>query len=447
MMVLCQGGYFQRRMTNAVSLRRAGYIERLEIHGQIAASMPRWNLAERKSAAGFHELLFVLWGCFMRSSVDSVRADRKAGRGVSLKTASASRRDAATYRGFTLVELLVVIAIIGILVALLLPAIQAAREAARRSQCMNNVKQIMLSMHNHVAAKKVFPGGGIGPWPAIQDYLTSANGAPLGPNKQGLSWAFQILPYLEGQAIHDIRTEQKMEVTAINMYYCPSRRPPTQWSGVNPATGGHPYLMDYGAAVPARSRSQVGDVAFNQWVIQSAGQPDTNGCLNEEFWGGRAEPIHIKDMKPKDKVNGYAGFWGVIVRSDLCVQTTGPMVTGFYKKITFSQITDGTSKTLVLGEKRMQPANYDSGDWHDDKGWSDGWDPDTLRSTICLLQPDGPTDSASVRVAGFRFGAAHSGGMQTGFADGSGHFLSYDISQEMLNRFAHRCDGETTESP
>src|SRR4051794_39444159 len=111
-------------------------------------------------------------------------------------------------RAFTLVELLVVIAIIGILVALLLPAVQAAREAARRSQCMNNLKQIMLSMHNHVSAKGVFPGGGIAPWPAIQDYLTSANGAPYGPDKQDLSWGFQILPYLEGGAIYDIRTAQ-----------------------------------------------------------------------------------------------------------------------------------------------------------------------------------------------------------------------------------------------
>src|SRR3954462_8833879 len=67
--------------------------------------------------------------------------------------------------GFTLVELLVVIAIIGVLVALLLPAVQAAREAARRTQCKNQVKQMMLSMHNHESAKRWFPSGGIGPWP------------------------------------------------------------------------------------------------------------------------------------------------------------------------------------------------------------------------------------------------------------------------------------------
>jgi prepilin-type N-terminal cleavage/methylation domain-containing protein/prepilin-type processing-associated H-X9-DG protein len=363
-----------------------------------------------------------------------------------------SRRLSADVRvlsrsAFTLVELLVVIAIIGILVALLLPAVQAAREAGRRAQCMNNVKQIMLSMHNHVSAKQVFPGGGIGPWPAIQDYLTGPNGVPYGPEKQGLSWGFQILPYLEGGTTYDVRTDRQMEQTSVSMFYCPSRRGPTQWSGTNPATGGHPYLMDYAAAVPARSRRQVGDGAFNSWLIQAAGQPDTNGCLAEEFWGGPKKPIQIVDVVPKSSISGFAGFWGVIVRSDLSVNGASRITTGFYQKITFAKITDGASKTLVIGEKRLQPNLYLFGDWHDDKGWSDGWDPDMLRATICLFQPDGPTDTASARVAGFRFGSAHSSGMNVGFADGSGQFLQYGIDQELLNRLAHRSDGEQTESP
>src|SRR5262245_55622942 len=70
-----------------------------------------------------------------------------------------NRQASAERRGFTLVELLVVIAIIGVLIAILLPAVQAAREAARRTQCKNNVKQIMLAMHNHVSAHRAFPSG------------------------------------------------------------------------------------------------------------------------------------------------------------------------------------------------------------------------------------------------------------------------------------------------
>src|SRR5687767_11452707 len=113
----------------------------------------------------------------------------------------------AARKAFTLVELLVVIAIIGVLVALLLPAVQAARESARRTQCVNQVKQIMLSMHNHESALRAFPSGGGPSWPVLSYYLVSRGGAPYGPEKQGLSWAFQILPYLEGQQVYNIREQ------------------------------------------------------------------------------------------------------------------------------------------------------------------------------------------------------------------------------------------------
>src|SRR5437588_4898057 len=92
---------------------------------------------------------------------------------------------------FTLVELLVVIAIIGILVALLLPAIQAAREAARRTECKNHLKQICLAISNFESARRVFPTGGALFNPQLEFYLDSG-GNPYGPDKQGLSWAFQI---------------------------------------------------------------------------------------------------------------------------------------------------------------------------------------------------------------------------------------------------------------
>src|SRR5512137_207450 len=99
--------------------------------------------------------------------------------------------------GFTLVELLVVIAIIGILVALLLPAIQAAREVARRAQCTNHLKQIGLAMQNHVDIWKCFPTGGTYPWAggnSLSEWRTDQGNMPLGPKEQGIGWHYQILP-------------------------------------------------------------------------------------------------------------------------------------------------------------------------------------------------------------------------------------------------------------
>ena len=168
-------------------------------------------------------------------------------------------------RAFTLVELLVVIAIIGVLVALLLPAVQAAREAARRTQCKNHIKQIMLSMHNHEAALKAFPSGGNVPWPVLENYLTGSGGAPFGPDKQGMSWTYQLLPYLEGGAIHGIKTIFELEDVTAPFFYCPSKRGPTRSileSLREPPTGKFPYLLDYAAAVPFRSRAQTPEVAF-----------------------------------------------------------------------------------------------------------------------------------------------------------------------------------------
>jgi prepilin-type N-terminal cleavage/methylation domain-containing protein len=358
------------------------------------------------------------------------------------------RRTRARHReqlipAFTLVELLVVIAIIGILVALLLPAIQAARESARRTQCINHVKQIMLGMHNHVSTKGVFPSGGSKPWARIEDYVSSG-GVPFGPATQGISWAYQILPYLEEQAVHNLRTTGQLQESPVTIYNCPSRRGPTRHVTTLA------FLMDYCAVVPAPSRSEIGDIAFNKYLERVSAYDDLWGCERREFWGGPNVP-RLTYVSKDSMGTKYRGFLGTIVRSDLWVEDSGSQITtGFYVKISVAKITDGTSKTLVISEKRLHPSLYITGAWHDDRGWSDGWDPDTLRSTICSFGPDkelvDANNATEVDVAGLRIGSAHVSGMTAGFADGSVRTLSYDVNQELLNRMAHRRDGETIDT-
>ena len=157
-------------------------------------------------------------------------------------SASLPRRSA-----FTLVELLVVIAIIGILVSLLLPAVQAAREAARRTQCFNNLKQMGLAILNHVSTKQEFPTGGSEPW------HNQGNDDSL--YAKGYGWMVQILPYAEetslqeiskGYGAGDLQRDLQVRKTPVGMYFCPSRR----LAGVSGGQGNR-ALMDYASATPA----------------------------------------------------------------------------------------------------------------------------------------------------------------------------------------------------
>ncbi len=360
-------------------------------------------------------------------------------------------------RAFTLVELLVVIAIIGILVALLLPAVQAAREAARRTQCVNQLKQVGLGAINVADTFNRLPTGGLGKWPQIEAY--SAGGRPFGPDKQGLGWSFQILPYLEEGAVHGLNDTATIQSTPIPLYNCPSRRPPTQAvSADDPSVDG--YLMDYGGFAAMPSRSQAAEIAgldFDADALPAAGSQSSRWCSEGWLFDGAAGAWGL-NRNPRSRAqlgDQYAGFFGVITRSDVFrIPVGGAIQTkelNYNSKVTFAKITDGTSKTAMISEKRLDPSRYTSVSWYDDRGWSDGWDPDTMRSSACGPRADGPdTDLPSYSgqplgtfvEAGMGMGSAHPGGVNAVYADGSVHSISYDIDLINYMNLANRSDGE-----
>jgi prepilin-type N-terminal cleavage/methylation domain-containing protein/prepilin-type processing-associated H-X9-DG protein len=290
-------------------------------------------------------------------------------------------------RAFTLVELLVVIAIIGILVALLLPAIQAAREAARRNQCMNNLKQIGIAIQMHHDAKGRFPMG------------RNANG-PM-----SVSWAYNLLPQLEETAVYEAyRKEFRVDApenaramrTPIEVYACPSRRRAA--ADRNFDNDDDPPLV-LGAA-------SLGDYAGN------AGDEPDQGMEGNDF-----------------------------TTSGIDKTKAGPIFSG--SRFSARHITDGMSSTLAVGERHIPPvpAGVDPNMEHFEIGDTAFLAGDTLQNIICGTEnglADGPDDvpqdedDGEIDYPDERFGSAHSGVVQFVFLDGHVDALATDIATPTL---------------
>jgi len=317
-------------------------------------------------------------------------------------------------KAFTLVELLVVIAIIGILIALLLPAVQAAREAARNMQCKNQERQMITAFHNHENQHGIYPTGGDKPWPMVEHYTSGGQlmeGRVNPAEKMGLSWAFQILPYLEKGAYQDITTTAQLREADPGIYFCPSRR--------QGARHDNNLLMDYAGAVPGNKTNPQHENHISFWV----GHMATSESPDKDRW-----TIFSK----KD-------YRGVITRiswwyRDQEFKGGGPSV------VKVRDVTDGLSHTIVIGEKAAIPSHYKEGAWCDDCGWADGWDPDTMRSTT--YRPEMDQERTSNDDPCYRFGAAHPAGFNCAFADGSVRSIAYDIDPMIFNYLGNRMDGQ-----
>ncbi|MBN1910040.1 MAG: DUF1559 domain-containing protein [Pirellulales bacterium] len=325
-------------------------------------------------------------------------------------------------KGFTLVELLVVIAIIGILIALLLPAIQAAREAARRTQCANNVKQMCLAMAAFESANKHYPSGGWGykwaPHPGRGDGL-----------EQPGSWAYVLLSYIEQRPLRELgkgvnpatdsaacrAANKSLYETPCTFYSCPTRRN----ASLYPMKSGiwfvkEPILCDPLSEIP------LSDYA-------------ANGGYTPLLYGDGPDSLSDGDNGVYPWLNEKSDY-----------PFSGVITSHYFVRL--RDITDGTSNTYCIGEKRVCTKEYYQAgpeDLGDDQGPYNSDERDTVRYT--LDPPERDTEEIDGLKFSCIFGSAHPNTLNMGMCDGSVRQIDYDVSKMIHKYYGMRDDGATME--
>lgn len=328
---------------------------------------------------------------------------------------------------FTLVELLVVIAVIGVLTAMLLPAVQAAREAGRRAQCQNNLRQLGVATMAHLAQQGTFPTGGWGEnWVGIPG-RGNGKGQPGG-------WIYNILPYLDNMVLHELgrrpndpdmhEASRRRCEHVVSTLFCPSRR------------AAKPFPAVREQATNPKETDELTEVARNDYamnggtvaVIDPDGGPDSLADAETYAW------------LRTSKCNGISH----------CRSTVQSV-----------SIRDGSSTTYLIGEKYLNSDDYETGrDPGDDAIAYSGDEEDILRWARDATEDDGTEVTPWPLVLDQRnrdggvpgstpvdpwtwhcFGSAHAAGTYFVFCDSSVRLMSYDLADEVHERLANRDDG------
>lgn len=338
--------------------------------------------------------------------------------------------------GFTLVELLVVIAIIGILVALLLPAIQAAREAARRSQCINNLKQTSLATHNYLSARKTFPPGG---------HLCEISGLYL-----------DTIPYVEDENLYDQLDTSKNLWSRANIspanqvliqkwepsyLYCPSSSLPKRILGAGPANidntnvqmEGHPIAMYVG--ISGATDEDVTSKTYRQCTTTLRGIVCRNGIFFDESY---MKPQLITDGMSKTMLLAEQSDWGQqrtvpVQQRDIRSGTTGGPFSSTCHSLWVSnssdsqpyKLSDLTGKDIYYYNLTVLRYEINDKEWTSKKDW-------------------GKSDFGQLNKP---IQSAHPGGANVSFADASVRFLTEDTAKTVLLALGARNDDVVTDLP
>lgn len=299
-------------------------------------------------------------------------------------------------RAFTLVELLVVIAIIGILVALLLPAIQAAREAGRRSSCQNKIRQLGVALHNFHDVRNQFPPGA--------ENLVFPKPTPTGAtaNVSGTSWIVYILPYIEQEPLYrqyrwdlSYNTVENAPIgeTTIATLFCPSGPDPQKYLDPNTNLTKNRTTHYYGVMGPAGLTNPTTITIGTTSYPYTVGDAALNGA-----WSAHGMLSHYRE-------------------------TTGSVSS--FRIVRMADVTDGTSTTLMVGERSI---HLPLGKTNDYRSWLRG---NTSGSGSCknVSYPINSTFyNGSTNFNHISFGSDHPGGCHFVMGDASVKFVKEDVN-------------------